>query len=209
MPRTRVKICGITRGQDLDAAVAAGADAVGLVFHPASRRFVAAEQAAGLLAARPAFVTVVGLFLNAEPEWVRTVLRTVNLDLLQFHGTESPEYCRQFQRPYMKALGMEGQADVRPLARRYADAVALLLDSHAPGEAGGTGSVFDWSRIPAELGRPVVLAGGLGPHNVRQAVRLARPYAVDVSSGVESAPGVKSPALIHSFMQEVRRGDSE
>lgn len=207
--RTRVKICGITRAEDAAAAVAAGADAVGVVFYPRSSRYVAPEAAAGLISALPAFVTPVGLFLDADADWVREVQRRVRLDVLQFHGSESAEYCRGFGRPYMKALGVAGADDLRALAGSYDDASALLLDSHAHGEAGGTGQAFDWGMIPSGLARPVVLAGGLRPANVAEAVRRVRPYAVDVSSGVETAPGIKSPALVEAFMNEVRRGDSE
>ncbi len=209
MHRTRVKICGLTRPSDLALAVAAGADAIGLIFYPPSPRFLSIEKAVELLRPLPAFVTAVGLFLDAEPAWVRAVLDRVPLDLLQFHGKESPQECRSFGRPYMKALGMGGKEDIHALAREYGDAAALLLDSHAPGAAGGTGLAFDWSKIPNDLPRPVVLAGGLGPQNVRQAVRVVRPYAVDVSSGVELAPGVKNPRLIESFIHEVNCGDSE
>lgn len=207
--RTRVKICGITREIDLVSAVDAGADAIGLVFFAKSARYVSPVAAAALVEALPAFVVPVGLFLDAEPEWVREVTRQVRLDLLQFHGNESVEYCRSFGRPYMKAIGAGGQSDVRSLAASFADASALLVDSNEHGKAGGTGHAFDWGRIPADLARPVVLAGGLGPDNVCEAIRRVRPYAVDVSSGVESSPGIKDARLIEAFMNEVRRGDSE
>lgn len=207
--RTRVKICGITRETDAAAAVAAGADALGVVFYPESSRCIEASAAAALVSTLPPFVTPVGLFLDAEAEQVRQVLRQVRLDVLQFHGLESAEYCRSFGRPYMKAIGAGEDTDVRALVRSYPDACALLLDSHAHGQAGGTGRIFDWKRIPTDLGRPVVLAGGLKPDNVAEAVRAVRPYAVDVSSGVEAAPGIKDVGLIEAFMSEVRRGDSE
>lgn len=207
--RTRVKVCGITRETDAAAAVAAGADALGLVFYPKSPRCIEPAAAAALVSMLPPFVTTVGLFLDAEAEQVREIMRQVRLDVLQFHGLETAESCRSFGRPYMKAIGAGEGADLRILAKTYADACALLLDSHAHGQAGGTGRVFDWKRIPADLGRPVVLAGGLKPDNVAEAVRVVRPYAVDVSSGVEATPGIKDAGLIEAFMNEVRRGDSE
>lgn len=207
--RTRVKICGITRGTDAASAVTAGADALGLVFYPNSSRYLEPAAAAELVSALPAFVTPVGLFLDAEPERVREVLRRVRLDVLQFHGIESAEYCRSFGRPYMKAIGAGEGDDIRSLAGAYPDACALLLDSHAHGLAGGTGRSFDWQRIPTDIGLPLVLAGGLNPGNVAAAVRQVRPYAVDVSSGVEAAPGIKDAGLIEAFMSEVGRGDSE
>ncbi|APZ44604.1 phosphoribosylanthranilate isomerase [Acidihalobacter ferrooxydans] len=207
--RTRVKICGIMREADLSDAVEAGADAIGLVFYARSSRNIEPQAAAALLATLPAFVMPVGLFLGADPEWVREVLRQVPLDLLQFHGRESADYCRSFGRPYMKAIGAGGVDDVRGLAEKYGDARALLLDGNEHGKPGGTGHAFDWNHIPAGLGRPLVLAGGLGPDNVCEAIRKVRPYAVDVSSGVESALGIKNTQLIQTFMNEVRRGDSE
>jgi phosphoribosylanthranilate isomerase len=207
--RTRVKICGITREADAASAVTAGVDALGLVFYPQSSRYLDPGAAAELVSTLPAFVTPVGLFLDAEPERVREVLRQVRLDVLQFHGVESAEYCRSFGRPYMKAVGAGEGDDVRSLAAAYPDACALLLDSHAHGQAGGTGRTFDWQRIPTDIGHPLVLAGGLNPDNVAEAVRRVRPYAVDVSSGVEAAPGIKDAGLIEAFMSEVGRGDSE
>lgn len=204
-----MKICGITRKADLASAVDAGADAVGVVFYPKSSRCLNADAAAELVSALPAFVTPVGLFLDAEPEFVHEMLRRVRLDVLQFHGVESAEYCRSFGRPYMKAIGAGEGDDVRSLAETYQDACALLLDSHAHGQAGGTGRTFDWQKIPTDLGRPVVLAGGLSPDNVAEAVCRVHPYAVDVSSGVETAPGIKDAGLIEAFMSEVRRGDCE
>lgn len=207
--RTRVKICGITRSEDAACAVAAGVDALGLVFYPRSPRCLVPEAAAALVAMLPPFVTPVGLFLDAEPAWVREVLRQVRLDVLQFHGLESADYCRSFGRPYMKAIGVADNEELRDLAAAYGDAAALLLDSHAHGKAGGTGKTFDWQRIPADFDRTLVLAGGLSPANVAEAVRRVRPYAVDVSSGVESAPGIKDPALINALMNEVTHGDSD
>jgi phosphoribosylanthranilate isomerase len=209
--RTRVKICGITRLQDLQAAVAAGADAIGFVFTPRSRRFLEVAAAAKLVAEVPAFVSRVGLFMDQEAGEVERVLDQVPLSLLQFHGREDAAYCRRFGLPYMKAFAMAsaGGPD-RALERQlalaqsdYADAAALLLDSHAAGEAGGTGRPFDWAAVP-RLARPLVLAGGLTPGNVREAVRLVRPWAVDVSSGVEDRPGVKSAIKMQAFIREAK-----
>ncbi|MEJ2479514.1 MAG: phosphoribosylanthranilate isomerase [Acidihalobacter sp.] len=207
--RTRVKVCGITREADVAAAVAAGVDAVGLVFYPNSSRCLEPAAAAQLVSRLPPFVTPVGLFLDADADRVREVLRRVRIDVLQFHGLEPAAYCRDFGRPYMKAIGAGAGEDVRMLAEAYPDACALLLDGHAHGQAGGTGRSFDWARVPRDLAHPVVLAGGLKPDNVAEAVRVARPYAVDVSSGVEAAPGIKDAALIEAFINEVRRGDIE
>ena len=193
--------------EDALCAARHGADAVGLVFHPASRRAVGAEAAAEIARALPPFVTAVALFVDPEPEAVEAVLARVPVGLLQFHGDEPPELCRRFGLPYLKAVPMGAGADPREYARRYADAAGLLLDSHGGGRTGGSGEAFDWGRVPGDLGRPVVLAGGLHPGNVAEAVRRVRPWAVDVSSGVESAPGVKDPARIEAFMQEVRRGE--
>lgn len=193
--------------EDALCAARHGADAVGLVFHPASRRAVGAEAAAEIARALPPFVTAVALFVDPEPEAVEAVLARVPVGLLQFHGDEPPELCRRFGLPYLKAVPMGAGADPREYARRYPDAAGLLLDSHGGGRTGGSGEAFDWGRVPGDLGRPVVLAGGLHPGNVAEAVRRVRPWAVDVSSGVESAPGVKDPARIEAFMQEVRRGE--
>jgi phosphoribosylanthranilate isomerase len=202
-PAVRVKICGITRLQDLQAAVTAGADAVGFVFAPESRRALPAAQAAALAAEVPAFIARVGLFMDQEYDVVAGVLDRVPLSLLQFHGREAPAFCRRFGRPYIKALGMRSAPDLAQAAAAFADAAALLLDSHAQGQAGGTGQVFDWGRVP-RLGRPLVLAGGLTPDNVRAAVQRVRPWGVDVSSGVEDAPGIKNAGKIEAFIREAK-----
>lgn len=202
--RTRVKICGITRADDALAAASLGVDAVGLVFYARSPRHVEIEQAAAICRQLPAFVTSVALFLDADPSEVRRVLDQVPIDLLQFHGSEDPAYCEQFGRPYIKALGM-GSLSSEGLVSRAGDfrtARGLLLDSHAHGAAGGTGESFDWSAIP-ELNKPVVLAGGLAIDNVAAAIREVRPWAVDVSSGVEQDKGIKSVELMSAFMFEV------
>ncbi len=203
MTRTRVKICGITRSDDALAAAEAGADAVGFVFHRASRRWLEPEAAAHIIAVLPPFVTTVGLFLNAEAAAVRATLVQAPLDLLQFHGTETPDYCETFGRPYIKAVPMAEDGDVVAYARRFATAQALLLDSHQGGDSGGRGERFDWNRVPAERSKPLVVAGGLSPANVAAAIRSLRPYGVDVSSGVESAPGIKDAALIQAFIRNV------
>lgn len=205
-PTVRVKICGITRPQDVAAAVEAGADALGFVFTPRSRRAVDANAASPLVREVPALVARVGLFMDQGFEDVARILDRVPLNLLQFHGDEDPDFCRQFGLPYVKALAM-GSADdadgVERLAAAYDDAAALLLDAHAGGEAGGTGRTFDWGRIP-RLQRPLILAGGLTPDNVREAVTRVRPWAVDVSSGVEDAPGLKNRAKIQKFIREAK-----
>lgn len=202
--RTRVKICGITRVEDGLAAAAAGADAIGFVFDARSPRCVTPEQARAVAAALPPFVTVVGLFVNAPTDRVQDVLRRVPIDLLQFHGNETPEQCRQFQRPYIKAISMHPDVNVSTAVRAYADSLGLLLDAYHPAMAGGSGATFDWARIPADLGKPVVLAGGLTAQNVRAAIEAVHPYAVDVSSGVEREKGIKDAAKIAAFIDAVR-----
>lgn len=202
--RTRVKICGITRTEDAQAAVAAGADAIGLVFSAKSSRMVSIEQARALAASVPPFVTVVGLFVDESPDAVRTVLNRVPLSLLQFHGTETPEQCRSYGRPYLKAVRMRDGVDLRAEEDRYSDAVGLLLDSYDPHSPGGSGQAFDWARIPAQRAKPLVLAGGLTPENVGGAIRRVRPEAVDVTSGVEAAKGIKDPQKIAAFVKAVR-----
>ncbi|KPK69038.1 MAG: N-(5'-phosphoribosyl)anthranilate isomerase [Acidithiobacillales bacterium SM23_46] len=204
---TRIKICGITRPDDGLAAARAGADAIGLVFEPRSPRFVGTEQALAVVRALPPFIKVVGLFVNAAAEQVRDVMGRVPLDLLQFHGDEPADFCRIFSRPYLKAISMREGIDVRTAVGRYPDTAAVLLDTHHVQLAGGTGERFDWSRIPTDLGKPLVLAGGLTPDNVSAAVRQVRPYAVDVSSGVEQSKGIKDAHKITAFVEAVRRSD--
>lgn len=206
--RTRVKICGITRIEDAQAAVAAGADAIGLVFYAASPRAVQMEQAAAICRILPPFVTATGLFVDATADTVNTVLAQVPLALLQFHGSESPDYCRRFRRPYLKALRMAEDADVEAGLAEYADAAGLLLDTFSAGLPGGTGRVFDWERIPAAARQRIVLAGGLNPDNVAAAIAQVHPYAVDVSGGVEAAPGIKDAARIAAFLAAVHRADA-
>lgn len=208
IPRTRVKICGITRPEDGVMAAELGADAIGLVFYPPSSRFVEVEAARQIIAALPPLIGVVGLFMNAEPSAVRAVLTQIPLHWLQFHGDENPDDCAAFGLPYLKAVPMGAGADVRDYERRFASAAGLLLDSHGGQKMGGTGQCFDWTRIPAERRKPLILAGGLHPSNVAEAVRQVRPYAVDVSSGVESAKGIKDAQLMRAFLQGVYDGES-
>jgi len=210
---TRVKICGIVRPEDGAAAARFDADAIGIVFTRVSPRCVNATQAREIIAAVPAGVSVVGLFLDPSSQEVELVLKQVELDVLQFHGSEPPEFCRQFDRPYIKTLGFgrdaAGNDSVDPaLIDSYADAAALLFDSNVHGAPGGTGRRTDWAALPAGNGRAIVLAGGLTPHNVAEAIRTVRPFAVDVSSGVEDAPGVKNHSKMQMFINEVRRADT-
>jgi len=186
-----------------------GADAVGLVFYPGSRRCVDVEAARAIAAALGPFVTTVGLFLDAEASRVAEVVGGVHLDCLQFHGSESASYCAQFGLPYVKAAGMAGDTDIAAYARDYGDARGLLVDSHRPGEAGGTGRRFEWSTLPTDPGMPLILAGGLDAENVADAVRCVRPWAVDVSSGVEQTPGRKDGDKLAAFMKGVGRGQSD
>jgi phosphoribosylanthranilate isomerase len=201
--RTRVKICGITRVEDALAAVQHGCDAIGLVFYAKSPRNVSPQQAADIVARLPAFVTAVGLFVDAAPAEIKAVLAAVRLDLLQFHGDETPQQCRQYGLPYMKAIRVKADTNLLQYAAEYSDAQALLLDAYAEGVAGGTGQVFDWSLIPANLPLPIVLAGGLNAGNVSAAIQQVRPYAVDVSGGVEVTKGIKDADKIAAFMRGV------
>jgi phosphoribosylanthranilate isomerase len=202
--RTRIKICGVTRVDDAAAAVRAGADAIGLVFDRRSPRFIAPEQASLIVRSLGPFVTTVALFVNAEPWFAREVLQRVPVHLLQFHGDETPEQCRSYDLPYIKAIRMRENLDLHERSRTYLDAAALLLDTYDPDVAGGSGKRFDWTRVPADLPRPIVLAGGLTPDTVAEAIRTVRPYAVDVSSGVEVSKGVKDVNKIEAFVRAVR-----
>ena len=204
---TRVKICGITRIEDALAAAHNGADAIGLVFYRRSPRHVSIELAAKLTGVLPPFVSVVGLFVNAESSIVRDVLAGVPLDLLQFHGDETSEYCAQFGKPYLKAIRVRSGVDLLQCAVQFAAAKGLLLDAHVEGVPGGTGKAFDWKLIPRNLPVPVILSGGLNAENVAAAIKQVQPYAVDVSSGVEAGKGIKDAAKIARFMQEVKRTD--
>lgn len=204
--RTRVKICGITRLEDALAAAQAGADALGFVFYGPSPRNITPTAAADIFLQLPAYITRVGLFVDAEPAFIEQILRVVPLDLLQFHGDETEADCVRYGRPYTKAIRMREGVDLVATARTYHSSCGLLLDTFVAGKAGGTGETFDWNRIPQHLSKPVILAGGLDPHNVAQAVAQVKPWAVDVSGGVEQAKGIKNSQLITAFMQGVDSG---
>jgi phosphoribosylanthranilate isomerase len=201
--RTRVKICGITRAEDANTAVQHGADAIGLVFVEASPRHVDIAEAQAAIRSLPPFISVVGLFVDADPSYIERVLQEVHLDMLQFHGDESPEECQRYARPYMKAIRVRSDTNLLQYALDYQRASALLLDAHVEGVAGGTGQRFDWTLIPAGLPMPIVLAGGLNAENVADAIKQVRPYAVDVSGGVESQKGIKDAGKIAAFMRGV------
>jgi len=206
--RTRIKFCGFTRVSDIDEAVMLGIDAVGLILVPESPRAVTLEAAAALKSAIPPFVSSVVLLRNPDAELVDAVLRTLRPSLLQFHGEESAEFCASFGQPYLKAIAMQHQTrSLAEIASDYASADALLLDGHAPGGLGGQGVAFDWARAREPVGIPVMLAGGIRPDNVAAAIEAARPYAVDVSSGIEQAPGHKDSGKMRHFAREVRRAD--
>ena len=204
---TAVKICGITRAEDALAAARAGAHAIGLVFYEPSPRYVQPARAADIIRVLPPFITTVGLFVDAPVAAVRAALSQAALQLLQFHGAETPQFCRQFGRPYVKTVRMKEGVDLLQYARDYRDAKALLLDSYVEGLHGGSGAAFDWGLVPPGLPLPVILSGGLTVENVGDAVRRVRPSAVDVSSGVESAKGVKDAARIAAFIKGVRNAD--
>ena len=201
--KSRIKICGLTRLEDLHAAVKAGADAIGLVFYAPSPRYVDLKTAAELARSVPPFVTIVGLFVNADPAQVRKTLAAVPIHLLQFHGDEDEDYCRQFDRPYMKAARVKPGMDLLQYVADFPSAQAILLDAFVDGYGGG-GKVFDWTLIPASLVKPIVLSGGLDADNVGEAIVRVRPVAVDVSSGVEAAKGIKDAEKIRAFVAAVR-----
>lgn len=205
MYRVRIKICGITSVEDALAAADAGADALGLVFYPASPRAVTLAQARQIALAVGPFVSVTGLFVDADPEFVQSVLAQVPLQLLQFHGDESVAYCESFRRPYMKALRMRPELDVKAAVAAYPSASGVLLDAYRPGVPGGTGETFDWARVPQGMSTPLILAGGLTPVNVAESIAITRVYGVDVSGGVESAPGKKDHSKLTAFINNARR----
>ncbi len=205
--RTRIKICGITREQDLDAAIDAGADAIGFVFYAPSARAVDARRAQVLARRLPAFVTPVGLFVNASHDEIEAAVQAVPQLLLQFHGDETPSECARWARPYLRAARMTPELDLLDFALQYPDAQAVLLDAHVEGYGGG-GKVFDWSLVPRHVSRPVVLSGGLHAGNVVEGILQIRPWAVDVSSGVESVKGIKDAASIRRFCDAVREADA-
>ena len=205
--RTRVKICGITRVQDGVAAATAGADAIGLVFYADSPRYVEIDRAAGIAAALPPFVTKVALFVNASADEVEQVLSQVPIDLIQFHGNESPDFCAARGKPYIKAIRMKPGVDLHQQRELYHRSCGLLVDSYRAGVPGGTGESFNWSLIPADLCAEIVLAGGLTPHNVADAIRAVHPWGVDVSGGVEAAKGIKDAQAIKQLIRGVELGD--
>lgn len=201
MPRTRVKICGITRIEDALDAIAFGADALGFVFYPPSPRYIAPESAAKIIQQLPPFVTTVALFVNETASEVSRISELTQVDLLQFHGDESAQYCQQFQRPWIKALRVKDAETVHTALTEYRTARALLLDSYRAGVPGGTGETFNWELIPKDCPLPIILAGGLTPENIQTAVEQIRPYGVDVSGGVEARKGVKDPVKIDAFIR--------
>ena len=206
--RTRVKICGITRVEDGAAAVERGADAIGLIFYRPSPRYVTLEQARRIVAATPAFVSTVAVFVNPSREGVETVVRECGVTLLQFHGDETPDFCSGFSRPYIKAARIRPGLDLLKYLSPHTAARAWMLDAFHEDLWGGTGGAFDWGLVPREAAKPVILSGGLTADNVAEAVRRVRPYAVDVSSGVEASKGIKDAAKIAAFIGAVRREDS-
>ncbi len=208
MHRTRIKVCGITRRVDLHNAISAGVDAVGLVFYPPSPRSVTLETAEKISTGCPAFISVVALFVDPDSELVDNVVKSVRPQLLQFHGSETRDFCERSGLPYMKALRVAEGVDLMALAQSYPTASALLLDTYVRGVAGGTGQSFDWGVIPEDLSAPLVLAGGLAAENVGAAISAVHPYAVDVSGGVESEPGLKDINRMHAFVSAVRAADA-
>ncbi|MBF8779339.1 phosphoribosylanthranilate isomerase [Pseudomonas fulva] len=205
MSSVRSKICGITRIEDAMAAAEAGADAIGLVFYARSPRAVDVRQARAIIAELPPFVTTVGLFVNASRCELNEILEAVPLDLLQFHGDETPADCEGYHRPWIKALRVRPGDDLEAACQLYAGARGILLDTYVPGVPGGTGEAFDWSLVPPRLSKPVILAGGLAAHNVARAIDQVRPHAVDVSGGVEQGKGIKDPEKIEAFLRAVRQ----
>lgn len=204
---TRIKCCGMTRVEDALLAARLGADAIGMVFTARSKRRVTVVRARDIVAAMPPLVTTVALFMDDEISLIQEVIEQVQPALLQFHGRETDTWCAQFQRPFLKAIAMGGGAVGLSQLAAYPHAAALLLDGHGLGEAGGSGQTFDWSLMPANPDVPLMLAGGLNPGNVAEALRLARPWAVDVASGVESSPGIKDPRKLAAFIHAVRSAD--
>ena len=202
--RTRIKICGITRLDDALEAINSGADAIGLVFYPLSPRNIEIKQAAEIVKQLPPFISVVGLFVNAEAAAINTVIKQVGIDLIQFHGDEPESFCKQFSRPYIKALRMKPELDLNQAAGAYASARALLLDTYRKGIPGGTGESFNWDLVPHNFEKALILAGGLAANNVDQAIAITRPYAVDVSGGVEKQAGIKDAQKIKDFVAAVQ-----
>ena len=204
----RTKVCGITRAQDALAAVHQGANAIGFVFWGRSERYVTPTTVREIIAVLPPFIAAVGVYVDPDPDWVKESSSVAGIHLLQFHGDESPDFCGQFFLPYIKAVRVRAGIDLLQYATRYGGARGLLADTYVKGEPGGTGSVFDWNLIPQDLPLPLILSGGLQPDNVTEAIRRARPSAVDVSSGVETAKGIKDAEKIAAFMRGVRTSES-
>jgi phosphoribosylanthranilate isomerase len=209
MASTRIKICGITRLEDAQAAIAYGADAIGLVFYANSSRAVTVERAAAIATVVPPFVSIVALVVDEPAANIQRILESVPIDLIQFHGDEAPEFCQRFGRPWIKALRVRPGLDIASICHAYHGARAVLLDSWKDGVPGGTGQTFDWHLATGELPLPVILAGGLHESNVGEAIRTVRPAAVDVSGGVESAPGLKDARRIKRFIAAVRAADQQ
>lgn len=205
--RTRVKICGFTRVEDAVDAVDAGADAIGLVFYRKSPRYVEIEKAAAIVKALPAFVSVIALVANEDDRRIREIIKRIDPDCLQFHGNEASDVCRRYGKRYLKAIAMRPGLDVLKLADDYRDASALLLDAFDPDMKGGTGQVFNWTQVPAVCPLPIVLAGGLNEGNIEAAIGRVRPFAVDVSSGVEKAKGIKDKIKMMTFINRVSEAD--
>ena len=208
MSRVRIKFCGITRAEDAQFATSLGVDALGLVFTRRSKRFIEPAEAARILRLLPPFVTSVALFMDDEPAWIRQVISMVRPHLLQFHGSESVANCASHGMPYLKAVPMASVTDVASYAAGFPGAAGFLLDANASGEPGGQGTRFDWSNRP-QLDQPLILAGGLDADNVSEAIRRMQPFAVDVSSGIESAPGIKDAARMQAFVDAVRNTEYE
>lgn len=200
----RVKICGITRVEDALTAAYLGANAVGFVFWRQSARYISPAKARAIIAALPPFTISVGVYVDPDPEWVEETSAVAGLNLLQFHGNESPEFCRQFSSPYIKAVRVRAGLDLLQYATLYTGARGLLLDTYVEGEPGGTGHAFDWNLIPRNLPMPLILSGGLHAGNITRAIQQAQPWAVDVSSGVEAARGIKDAGKIAAFMRGVQ-----
>ncbi|HJT51648.1 MAG TPA: phosphoribosylanthranilate isomerase [Nitrosospira sp.] len=200
----RVKVCGITRVEDALTAAYLGANALGFVFWRQSSRYISPARARAIISALPPFIISVGVYVDPEPEWVEETFSTAGLNLLQFHGNESPEFCRQFSQPYVKAVRVRAGLDLLQYATLYAGARGMLLDTYVEGQPGGTGHAFDWNLIPRNLPMPLILSGGLHPGNITRATQQAQPWAVDVSSGVEAAPGIKDAGKIAAFIRGVR-----
>ncbi|NNE63936.1 MAG: phosphoribosylanthranilate isomerase [Gammaproteobacteria bacterium] len=206
--RTRIKVCGLTQLDQALYCAELGADSIGLVFHPPSSRLIEIDAAINIRRALPPFVTVTALFLDEQQDWMERVVNAVRPDCLQFHGNETVEVCEQFELPYIKSIPMASVADAQIYANSFAGAQGFLMDSNMAGRMGGSGDTFDWSRIPASFGSPIILAGGLNSGNVAEAIALVKPWGVDVSSGVEAAKGIKDRVLLKRFFTEVQRCDA-